>query len=131
MLSQGTLLNVGFCVYSTNNKLVKLLLAFWWLYSQLAIVPQLEIYQIKMFLQQKLGERLEQVEKSKRDTESHLKVELSEAKAQLDKENVEREEQLRRHSDTIRALEEQIDKTVNMNKDYQAEIAGLKASVAG
>jgi len=81
-------------------------------------------------LQQKLTERLELIEQS-RDTISRLEVELSTKKFQHDKENMAQREQLQRHSDTIRALEEQLDKTINTNKDYQAEIANLKASVAG
>lgn len=40
-------------------------------------------------------------------------------------------EQLRQHAATICAMEERLNKVVKKNKDYQSEIASLKANING
>jgi chromosome segregation ATPase len=75
-------------------------------------------------------EKLEEAERNQQVATRHHETELKAAKNSHVAEIGERDEQISQHLATIHALEDRLNKTTNKNKDYQTEIATLKATNA-
>ena len=75
--------------------------------------------------------KLEQGQKSRTDVENQLKAELAQLRIRCEENSRSHEEQLHVHSQTICALEERLDKSMNKNRELIVEISSLKAANSG
>ena len=82
-------------------------------------------------LQLQLVKRIESLEKEKQDEVCTLQECVRQIQTESERQKSELSQQLHQHSETVLALEEQLDRTVQINKEYQTEIATLKKTNLG